>query len=389
MKNDFEKIIDRSNTNSEKYDFKEEWGVLKDAIPMWVADMDFQAPPCVRARMQKDIDLGIFGYSEPKEEYYLALTRWYEKRFHWRIEKEWVVKTPGVVFGIAMAIRALTNPKDAILIQPPVYYPFKKVISDNDRTVVINPLVNVNGHYEINFDEFERKIKEEQVKLFLFCSPHNPGGRVWKEWELKKILEVCKKYNVYIISDEIHADFVYVGNSHIVLATLAKDYLDHIITCTSPSKTFNIAGLQISNIVICDEAIRKCFQKEMLSVAYIEVGMLSISACQAAYEGGEEWLEELLLYLKENIKYVRNFLKKNLPRVKMMEPEGTYLLWLDFSEYGYEPEELDEKMLKEAKLWLDEGSIFGDEGKFFERINIACPRSILVEAMERMAKVFG
>lgn len=389
MKYDFDKIINRTNTNSEKYDFADEWGVPKDALPMWVADMDFQTAPCIIEAMHENLNLGIFGYSEPKEEYYDALTKWYRTHFDFNIQKEWVLKTPGVVFGIAVALRALTNPGDAVLIQQPVYYPFRSVIVDNKRKLVNSPLMNRNGHYEMDFTDLEEKIVKNNVKLFILCSPHNPVGRVWKEEELKQVLEICKKHSVFIISDEIHADFTYQGHPHTVFGKIAGDYLEQVIICTSPSKTFNLAGLQISNIVIPSESVRRKCKEEMKAVAYDEVGMLAITACRAAYENGGEWLEELLVYLQGNVDYVRNFLKENLPKVKLIEPEGTYLVWLDFTAYGLTAKELDHKMLSEAKLWLDAGNIFGKEGAGYERVNIACPRSVLKEALERMKKAFA
>lgn len=389
MKYDFDKIINRTNTNSEKYDFADEWGVPKDALPMWVADMDFQTAPCIIEAMHENLNLGIFGYSEPKEEYYDALTKWYRTHFDFDIQKEWVLKTPGVVFGIAVALRALTNPGDAVLIQQPVYYPFRSVIVDNKRKLVNSPLMNRNGHYEMDFTDLEEKIVKNNVKLFILCSPHNPVGRVWKEEELKRVLEICKKHSVFIISDEIHADFTYPGHPHTVFGKIAGDYLEQVIICTSPSKTFNLAGLQISNIVIPSESVRRKCKEEMKAVAYDEVGMLAITACRAAYENGGEWLEELLVYLQGNVDYVRNFLKENLPKVKLIEPEGTYLVWLDFTAYGLTAKELDHKMLNEAKLWLDAGNIFGKEGAGYERVNIACPRSVLKEALERMKKAFA
>lgn len=389
MKYDFDKIINRTNTNSEKYDFADEWGVPKDALPMWVADMDFQTAPCIIEAMHENLNLGIFGYSEPKEEYYDALTKWYRTHFDFNIQKEWVLKTPGVVFGIAVALRALTNPGDAVLIQQPVYYPFRSVIVDNKRKLVNSPLMNRNGYYEMDFTDLEEKIVKNNVKLFILCSPHNPVGRVWKEEELKRVLEICKKHSVFIISDEIHADFTYPGHPHTVFGKIAGDYLEQVIICTSPSKTFNLAGLQISNIVIPSESVRRKCKEEMKAVAYDEVGMLAITACRAAYENGGEWLEELLIYLQGNVDYVRNFLKENLPKVKLIEPEGTYLVWLDFTAYGLTAKELDHKMLNEAKLWLDAGNIFGKEGAGYERVNIACPRSVLKEALERMKKAFA
>lgn len=389
MKYDFDTVIDRKNTKSLKHDFYEEHKIPVDAISMWVADMDFRTAPCVTEAMKKDLELGIFGYSEPLEPYYQAVSNWFASRFGWNLQKEWLVKTPGVVFALTTAICSLTEKGDAVLIQQPVYYPFRKVIEDNGRVCVNSSLVYSNSHYEMDFHDFEEKIVQNHVKMFILCSPHNPVGRVWTKEELLTVIAICRKHNVFIVSDEIHADFVYPGHHHIVLAKLADDYLDHMIICTSPSKTFNLAGLQLSNIFIPDEEVRTKFVKRLHEVSYLEAGMLALTACEAAYTDGGEWLDELLIYLQENIGYVRNFLRENLGKLHMVEPEGTYLLWLDFSEYGYTPQELDTKMLQEVKLWLDAGAIFGAEGNCFERINIACPRSILIQAMERLKRTFG
>lgn len=388
MKYDFDTVIDRYNSNSLKYDCAKQWGVPEDVLPMWVADMDFKTAPEILEAMQKSVGFGIFGYSIPPMAYYEAVVDWFVKRFHWEAKPEWIVKTPGVVFAIAVAIRALTKKGDAVLIQQPVYYPFRAVVQDNERVCINSPLVFRDGHYEMDYEDMERKIIEHGVKLFILCSPHNPVGRVWSVEELEKMLEICKRHQVFVISDEIHCDFTYPGHTHTVLAKLAGDYLDHMIICTSPSKSFNLAGLQLSHIFIPDETVRKAFQKELFVIPYDESGTLALVAGRAAYEKGGDWMDELKSYLLGNVEYVRSFLQENLPEVKLIEPEGTYLIWLDFREYGLSAEELQNKMLHEAKLWLDEGTMFGEEGAGFMRVNIACPKVTLERAMEQLREAF-
>ena len=389
MKYNFDNVINRYNTNSLKYDCAKEWGVPEDVIPMWVADMDFQTAPEILEAMQECVAHGAFGYSVPKAEYYEIVANWFRTRFGWDAKGEWIVKTPGVVFALSVAIRALTSKGNAIMIQQPVYYPFKAVIIDNERVCINNPLVLTDGRYEMDFADMEKKIVENQVKMFILCSPHNPVGRVWKKEELEQVLSICKKYNVFIVSDEIHCDFVYPGHEHTVLAKLAEDYLEHLIICTAPSKSFNLAGLQLSHIFIPDERVREKFSKQLHIIPYDESGTLALVAGRAAYEKGADWMDELKKYLWENIAYVRTFLKENLPKVKLVEPEGTYLVWLDFTAYDMTPEELEHRMLHEAKIWLDDGTMFGEEGTMFERVNIACPRSILVKAMNQLKDAFG
>ena len=389
MKYNFDNVINRYNTNSLKYDCAKEWGVPEDVIPMWVADMDFQTAPEILEAMQECVAHGAFGYSVPNAEYYEIVANWFRTRFGWDAKGEWIVKTPGVVFALSVAIRALTSKGDAIMIQQPVYYPFKAVIIDNERVCINNPLVLTDGRYEMDFADMEKKIVENQVKMFILCSPHNPVGRVWTVEELTKVVEICKRHDVFIVSDEIHCDFVYPGHEHTVLAKLTEDYLEHVIICTAPSKSFNLAGLQLSHIFIPDERVREKFSKQLHIIPYDESGTLALVAGRAAYEKGADWMDELKKYLWENIAYVRTFLKENLPKVKLVEPEGTYLVWLDFTAYDMTPEELEHRMLHEAKIWLDDGIMFGEEGAMFERVNIACPRSILVKAMNQLKDAFG
>lgn len=383
MKYNFDEIVDRRNTDCLKYDFAIERGKPEDVLSLWVADMDFRTAPGIIERVAADAKFGIFGYTEGKDDYFQIVSAWYRDYFDWNVKKEWLVKTPGIVFAICTAIRALTKEGDSVMIQQPVYYPFSAAIRNNDRKLVDNTLVLRDGHYEIDFDDFEQKIIENEVKLFVMCSPHNPVGRVWSLDELHKMGEICLRHNVKVVSDEIHSDFVYEGRKHHVFTTVDPAFEEISIICTAPSKTFNLAGLQISNIFIPNTQIRKAFLEQMSAGGYNEVNMIGLHACKAAYETGREWLEELKIYLKGNLDYVRTYLAKNLPQIKLIEPEGTYLIWLDCRALGLSEERLEHLIVHEAKLWLDAGAIFGEPGEGFERINIACPRAVLVEAMSR------
>lgn len=389
MKYNFNEIIDRKGTNCLKYDFASERGKPEGVLPLWIADMDFKAPDIVLKRLSEIVNHGIFGYSDSKEDYFLVLKNWFEKKFGWKVKEEWLVKTPGIVFAIAAAIHAFTKEGDAVLIQQPVYYPFSETILDNKRKLVNSPLKRTGDRYEIDFEDFEEKIIQEKVKLFIFCSPHNPVGRVWEKDELKRIGEICLKHGVIVVSDEIHSDFVYPGHQHTVFASLSKEISDITITCTAPSKTFNIAGLQISNIFIENPVLREKVKKAIAQTGYSQVNQIGLAACQAAYEGGEEWLEELKEYLAGNIEYTRAFLKEHLPKITLIEPEGTYLLWLDFKAYNLTEEEREELIVKKAGLWLDSGSMFGPDGEGYERINIACPRKTLEKALWQLKEVFS
>lgn len=381
---DFDKVIERKNTSCVKYDAASKMGMPEDILPLWVADMDFQAPQGVIDRLKDAVEHGIFGYSEEPEGYFEALHSWYRRRFGWEINREWLIRTPGVVFAVSAAVRAFTNVGDAVLIQQPVYYPFKRAIENNGRKAVNCGLVLKDGRYQIDFDAFEKCAAREEVKLFVLCSPHNPIGRVWEEWELHKLGEICLKHQVKIVSDEIHSDFVYPGYRHHVLASLSDEFAAITMTCTAPSKTFNLAGLQTSNIFISNEEMRSAYQHVLEVQDCGELNRMGLLACQAAYETGEEWLEQLLVYLKGNLDYIRSFLAEKLPQIKVIEPEGTYLLWMDFRELNLNETELEELIVKKARLWLDGGTMFGESGAGFQRVNIACPRSIIAEAMERL-----
>lgn len=382
---DFDEIIERRGTGSLKYDFAVRRKKPEDVLPFWVADMDFRSPEVVLEAMTQRIGHGVFGYSDAADDgYFNALLQWYQTRFGWEPEPEWLVKTPGVVFAICAVIRALTKPQDAVLIQQPVYYPFKNAIKDNERRMIVNQLVYHDGRYQMNLEEFERQIVEEQVKLYILCNPHNPVGRVWTKEELIAVGDICLRHGVYVISDEIHADFVYPGYRHLVFSGLKPEYADITVTCTAPTKTFNLAGLQISNIFIKKERIRRLICEEIWKTGYSQPNLMGYISCQAAYEKGGQWLDELKNYLEGNLALLRDFLKKELPAVRLVEPEGTYLVWLDCSALGLSDRELDELLLQRAKLWLDVGSMFGAGGEGFQRMNIACPRAILQQGLDRL-----
>jgi cystathionine beta-lyase len=384
---DFDRVIDRANTDSLKYDFARRRGKPEGILPLWVADMDFQAPPCVLDALAERSRHGIFGYSDTGEDYAAALRDWFWRRFRWRIEPDWIVKTPGVVTALHIAVRAFTAPGDGVIIQQPVYYPFSSAVQSTGRTLVISELVLRDGRYQIDFDDFEAKVAAGRVKLFILCSPHNPVGRVWTEEELTRLGEICLKHGVRVVSDEIHADFVFPGRRHRVFADVSPALRDITVTCTAPSKTFNLAGLQISNILIADSRLRAAFTRAYAAAGLSQVGVMGLVACRAAYTGGEPWLEALKVYLADNLALLRDTLARELPAVRLVEPEGTYLAWLDCRALGLTAAELDDRIVRRAGLWLDEGPMFGVGGEGFQRLNFACPRSVLAQALTRLKRI--
>ena len=389
MRIDFDRIIDRRETDSLKFDFAVERGKPADVLPLWVADMDFPAPQCVTDKLRAMADHGIFGYTDVKDDYYQAVANWFERRLNWRPEAEWLVKTPGVVFALAMAVRALTKPGDAVLVQPPVYYPFYEVIRANDRRVAESPLVYRDGHYEIDFADFEKQIVDSGAKLFLLCSPHNPVCRVWTAEELREIGRICLKHGVYVVSDEIHCDFAFPEHPHTVFTEAAPEMASRAIICTAPSKTFNLAGLQASNIWIPDANVRGRFRAEINASGYSQLNAVGLAACRAAYAGGEDWFEQCFAYMRENLNYLRAYLAERLPKLRLVEPEGTYFAWVDCSGLGLSPAELEDLIVNRAKLWLDSGAIFGESGAQFQRIVLACPRATLTEALNRLERAIN
>lgn len=385
---DFDKIVDRKGTRCLKYDFAVKRGLPEDVLPLWVADMDFKTSSYIEDALHEVVSHNIYGYTNIQEGdgFFEAVAGWMKRHHDWEVKREWHVHTPGVCFAISNAIRAYTNVGDAVIIQQPVYYPFSNIIVQNSRKLVSNDLLyDGEGHYSIDFDDFENKIKEHDVKLFILCNPHNPVGRVWTKEELERLGDICKKYNVLVFSDEIHFDFIWTGTHHI-FQEIKPEYREFTITATAPSKTFNLAGAQQSNIFIANSDLKQKFVKEYEISGLDEPNRFGIEATEAAYTNGDEWYEAVKKYIKANIDFAKEYVENNLPGVKLIPTEGTYLIWLDFGAAGIDAKTLDDLIINKAKLWLDSGRIFGKAGAGFQRINTACPRSVLEEALARIKK---
>lgn len=384
MKYNFDQIIDRNHSWSIKHDFKKENGKPEDILPLWVADMDFISPQSVIDALTKEAAHGVFGYTKADDSYFQAVSDWYQKRFHWKPERDWLICTPGVVFAISVAILAFTKEQDAVVIQPPVYHPFRRAIERNHRTLVENPLVLENGRYHMDLEDLEKKIAESGAKLMILCNPHNPIGRVWSREELLAVSKICLRHQVFVISDEIHGDFVWKGQVQTPYASLSEEAEHSSMICTAPSKTFNLAGCQTSNIFIPNPEPRRKLRAKLLDLGSENINRMGLFACEAAYRGGEEWLNQLLPYLSENLALIREFTKTRMPEIKLIEPEGTYLAWLDCRGMKLSEEELIDFFSNEAKVWLDHGSHSGKEGTGFMRLNLGSPRSVLAEALDRI-----
>jgi len=384
---DFDKVIERRGSACIKHDGYAHRGKSEDMVSLWVADMDFETAPAICAALKKRCDHGIYGYTMADDAYFEAVQGWYQRRFNYSVQKDWIVNSPGIVFALNCAIRSFTKTGDAVLIQRPVYYPFSMAIEGNGRTLINSPLVYKDNAYTINFTDFEHQIVSNKVKLFILCNPHNPVGRVWTRDELTAMGDICLKHNVTVIADEIHSDFVHKG-THIMFASIKPEFEQIAVTCTSPSKTFNLAGLQISNMFIANEALREAFKTEMSTTGYGEPNIFGLTAVKAAYTEGEDWLEALLVYIRQNAQRINQYLAEHLPKVRMIELEGTYLVWLDFSAYALSEDELENRIQNKAKLWLDGGTMFGPEGVQFQRVNIACPWSILEKALANLKAAF-
>lgn len=384
MQYDFDTPIDRTHTWSIKHDFKKENGKADDILPLWVADMDFRSPDSVVEALKKAVDHGIFGYSRADESYFDAVAAWYQKRHHLTLQPEWMTCTPGIVFALSIAVRAFTQEGDAVLIQPPVYHPFSRAILRNKRTLVENPLVLKDGHYEMDLEELEQKVLDEHVKLMILCNPHNPVGRVWTREELTALADICLRHHVYVISDEIHGDFVWQGHEQTPYASISEEACLHSMMCTAPSKTFNLAGMATSNLFIPDPEMRRKFRSELLDVGQENMNRLGLFACRAAYEGGGEWLDQLIGYLAGNLALVRDFCKNRVPQIQLVEPEGTYLAWLDCRELGMTDDELMAFFSNEAKVWLDPGTHSGEQGSGFMRFNLGSSRSMIAQALDQI-----
>lgn len=328
---------------------------------------------------------GIFGYAGVHADYFQAVHDWMLKRHGWDVKEEWMVRIPGVVCAIATAVRALTQEGDGVMIMQPVYHPFKNVLTANNRKVVTHCLkTEENKRFYIDFQEMEQQITEEQVKMLVLCTPHNPGGRIWSEEELEKIADICLRHHVYVVADEIHHDFILPGHTFTEWASVSEEMTQLSIICTAPSKTFNIAGLGLSNIFIPNEDIRREFEKEISRASIEASNVIALDACKAAYTFGEQWLDELLEYLNGNVALVREFLKENLPQVKLMEPDGTYLIWLDFSALGMDSDALEEFLVQKAKVWMNKGTVFGEGGECCFRMNLGSPRAVIRQALEQI-----
>lgn len=389
MKYDFNTLIQREKTSSVKYDLRSDTFGAPNVIPMWVADMDFATPPFIINSLLQRLAHSVLGYTFRDEEYQSSIVNWLGRRHGWAIQERWLSFCPGIVAGLNHAIQAFTKPGERVLIQPPVYHLFFHAIRNNKRRLVLNPLVYANGKYAIDFDLLDKQLKSG-VNLFILCTPHNPVGRVWSHGELSRVAELCLKYGVTVVSDEIHADLVFAPHRHIPFASLSKEVGNITLTFGSASKTFNLAGLSTAYAVASNHQMLKKYNRQ-LELNGTDMGnVMGYEATKAAFSAmGEEWLAQLLEYLQGNVSYVREFLSLRLPKVKLVEPEGTYLLWLDFSEYGLSNSELGQKLIHEAGVGLNAGEMFGVQGSGFQRMNIACPRSTIEKALESIYLAFS
>ena len=385
MKYDFDTIIDRHNTNSIKWDFVEEIYSVKDILPMWVADMDFRLPEPVIDAVKKVAMHGIFGYSGAPLSYYDAFMEWMKCHHNWDIKKEWVTFTPGGVTALFLLVKAFTRPGDQVIVQTPVYYPFFNAIKSGHCEILGNPLQFKDELYTMDLAELESKVNSS-TKMIILCNPHNPVGRVWREAELRDIGELCIKNNILIVSDEIHQDVVFDGFKHIPFATISDEFADRSVTITGLSKTFNLAGLQMSNIVIPNSIVRRRFVKTVENSGIFLPNTFAIAATEAAYRHGASWLEQLLSYLQGNLAFLNTYVAEKIPGLKVIQPEGTYLVWLDFRGCGIDQTRLNRFLREKAKVALEAGTKFRAKEEGFERMNIACPRETLTEGLRRIEK---
>jgi len=384
LKYDFNRVVNRYDTASVKWDEVEKRFGEKDLLPMWVADMDFMVPPPVLDAIKRRAEHGIMGYTSQPESYFDAVMDWMEKRHKWTIKKEWIYFSPGVVPGLNMIIQAFTSPGDKILIQPPVYYPFAGSIINNGRQLVYNQLLFEDGLYKIDFNDLFKKLAGKDVKLLILCSPHNPVGRVWSKEELAELGDMCLDCQTLVVSDEIHCDITYENYVHIPFCAVSDEFGKNSITCTAPSKTFNMPGLQTANLIIPNPAIAETYARYMKKLGLLRPNVFGILLTESAYRCGSKWLDQLLEYLQQNLVFLTGYIRDRIPQIKVVKPEGTYLVWLDCRDLGLGVKQLEQFMLKQAKVALDDGYIFGPGGEGFTRINIACPRSTLEEGLRRI-----
>ena len=384
MKYDFDEIVNRRGTNSVKWDEAKEEGV----IPMWVADMDFKAAPCILEALKKRVEHGVFGYTIVPDSYYESIISWFERRHQWHIERDWIIYTSGVVPAISAIIKALTEPGDKVLVQTPVYNCFFSSIRNNGCTIAENALVRKGNSYEIDFDDFERRAADEKTKVFLLCNPHNPAGRVWTPEELSRMNDICLRHGVKVIADEIHCELVMPGHEFTPFAAVSKACQDNCITTNSPTKSFNIAGLQIANIITNNAEDRQKIDRAININEVCDVNPFGVIALQAAYNEGEDWIDQLNVYLWENYQALKTFFKDNLSQLEVINLEGTYLVWVNVRATGMTGDELTEKLLKEGKVFVNRGTMYGKTtGADYIRINIAMPRSLMLEGLKRMKSV--
>jgi len=385
---DFDKPINRLGTNAFKYEFREKYFNNPGVIPLWVADMDFASPPAITEAIKERIEHPVFGYTIRNSSFNTSIKNWLHNRHNWNIETSWIEFSPGVVSGLSLSVLAYTKPGDGIIIQPPVYPPFFSVVEDNDRKPVVNPLLLNNGRYSINFEELEQLTSKPENKMLILCSPHNPVGRLWSEEELNKLGEICLKNDVLVISDEIHSDLAMFGHKHIPFASLNESFANNCVTFMAPSKTFNIAGFSTSYIVCKNSELRARYQKALNSLHLYTGHLLGGVVLESAYNHGAEWLDELTTYLEGNIEFVEEFINKRIPWISFTKPEATFLLWLDFRKTGWNQKTISTFLSQDANVGLNDGTLFGEEGRGFMRMNIGSPRSVLNTALINIEKAF-
>lgn len=382
MKYDFDKITPRRGTNSYKWDSSPD----KDMLPMWVADMDFPTAPCIINALEKRVEHGIFGYTRVPEEYYDAVISWFSRRHHWKPRREWFIYTSGVVPALSAVIKALTNVGDKVLTLTPVYNCFFSSIRNNGCELDSCALRYENNTFSIDYEDLERRAADPKTTLMLLCNPHNPSGRVWTREELRRIGDICIKNNVVVVADEIHCELVHPGFTYTPFASVSEEFQKHSVTCVAPSKAFNIAGLQIANIIVENDKWRQRIDKAININEVCDVNPFGVIATIAAYNEGEEWLNQLLQYIHGNYLFFKDYCEEHLPQLPVAPLEGTYLAWMDCRSLGIPSEELEEELMKEAKLWLNAGSMYGKEGEGFMRWNLACPRQLVKEGLERFSQ---
>lgn len=382
MKYDFDKQVSRRGTDSYKWDSAKS----EDVLPMWVADMDFHTAPAIVDALRRRVEHGIFGYTRVPNSYYLAVTNWFARRHNWTIDRKWIIYTSGVVPAVSAIIKALTKPGDKVLVQTPVYNCFFSSIRNNGCEITTSPLVHIDNTFIIDYNDLERKVADPKVKVMLLCNPHNPAGRVWKSEELIRIGEICIRHGVTVVSDEIHCELVFPGHHYTPFASISDEFLQNSVTCISPSKAFNIAGLQIANIVCADAGRRAQIDRAINDNEVCDVNPFGVIATQAAYNEGEEWLNRLIEYLHTNYLYMQEFCREHLPDFPITVLEGTYLVWMNCRKLGMASEELEQQLIDKAGLWLNAGTMYGAEGEGFMRWNIACPRATLTEGLNRFMK---